>query len=121
MLNGFCIFQTADEAKEQASRYLVDFLCNDESVAKENVVRSGAFPVRTSMGDVYDGNEEALLYEALMPYSGTYYQSVKGFEKMRVYWYQMETEILEDQYSVKEATNSFTEYADKTLTEKEEE
>ena len=121
MLNGFCIFQTADEAKEQASRYLIDFLCNDESVAKENVVRSGAFPVRTSMGDVYDGNEEALLYEALMPYSGTYYQSVKGFEKMRVYWYQMETEILDDQYSVKEATNSFTEYADKTLTEKEEE
>lgn len=84
------------------------------------MVRSGAFPVRTSMGDVYDGNEEAQLFEALMPYSGTYYQSVNGFEKMRVYWYQMESEILDGQYSVKEAANSFNEYATKTLTEKEE-
>ena len=55
-----------------------------------------------------------------MPYSGTYCQSVNGFEKMRVYWYQMESEILDGQYSVKEATNSFNEYATKTLTEKEE-
>ena len=52
MLNGFCIFENGDEDKLQASRYLVDFLCNDEEVAKENVVRSGAFPVRASMGDV---------------------------------------------------------------------
>ena len=37
MLNGFCIFKTEDEQKEQASRYLIDFLCNDESVAQENV------------------------------------------------------------------------------------
>lgn len=121
MLNGFCVFKNSDEAKEQASRYLIDFLCNDESVAKENVVHSGAFPVRTSMGDVYDGNEEAQLFEALMPYSGTYYQAVNGFEKMRIYWYQMEQEILNDQSSVKDATASFTEYANKTLTEKEEE
>ena len=55
-----------------------------------------------------------------MPYSGTYYQSVNGFEKMRVYWYQMESEILDGQYSVKEAANSFNEYATKTMTEKEE-
>ncbi len=120
MLNGFCIFRTENEAKEQASRYLIDFLCNDEAVAKDNVVRSGAFPVRSSMEDVYDGNEEAQLFEALMPYSGTYCQAVNGFEKMRIYWYQMEQEILSGQSSVKEATASFTEYANKTLTEKEE-
>lgn len=108
MLNGFCVFKTEDEAKEQASRYLIDFLCNDEAVAKENVVRSGAFPVRASMGDVYDGNEEAQLFEALMPYSGTYYQSVNGFEKMRVYWYQMESEILDGQYSVKKPPTALT-------------
>ena len=72
MLNGFCIFENGDEDKLQASRYLVDFLCNDEEVAKENVVRSGAFPVRASMGDVYDGNAEAQLNEARLPYRGTY-------------------------------------------------
>ena len=31
MLNGFCIFENGDEDKLQASRYLVDFLCNDET------------------------------------------------------------------------------------------
>ena len=120
MMNGFCIFHTEDEKKAQASRYLVDFLCNDEDVAVENVRRSGAFPVRTSMGDVYEGNEEAGLYEALLPYSGTYYNKVEGFEEMRVYWYQMLAEILNEEYSVKAATDSFVEYADKTLVKTEE-
>lgn len=120
MLNSFCIFATEDEKKEQASRYLVDFLCNDEDVAVENVIRSGAFPVRMSMGDVYAGNEEAQMYEALLPYSGTYYNKVNGFEEMRVYWYQMLTEIINVEYSVKDATDSFVEYADKTLVTKEE-
>lgn len=120
MLNGFCIFKTEDEQKEQASRYLIDFLCNDESVAQENVVRSGAFPVRSSMGDVYSGNEDASLYEAWMAYSGPYYQKVNGFEEMRVYWYQMENEILDGESSVKDAANSFVEYANKTLTAKKE-
>lgn len=119
MLNGFCIFENGDADKLQASRYLVDFLCNDEEVAKENIVRSGAFPVRTSMGDVYDGNEEAQLYEALMPYSGTYYNKVDGFEEMRVYWYQMEAEIINEEYSVEDATDSFVEYANKTLQKEE--
>ena len=121
MLNGFCIFENGDEDKLQASRYLVDFLCNDEEVAKESVVRSGAFPVRASMGDVYDGNTEAQLYEALLPYSGTYYNKVEGFEEMRVYWYQMEAEIINGEYSVEDATDSFVEYADKTLVPKEKE
>ena len=120
MMNGFCIFHTEDEKKVQAARYLVDFLCNDESVAVENIIRSGAFPVRSSMGDVYAGNEEAQLYEALLSYSGTYYNKVEGFEEMRVYWYQMLAEILNEEYSVKDATDSFVEYADKTLEKKEE-
>lgn len=121
MLNGFCIFKTEDETREEAARYLVDFLCNDESVAVENVARSGAFPVRASMGDIYGGNEEALLYEALLPYSGTYYNQVEGFEEMRVYWYQMLAEILNGEYSVKDSTESFVEYANKTLEPKGEE
>ncbi|MCI8599751.1 MAG: carbohydrate ABC transporter substrate-binding protein [Lachnospiraceae bacterium] len=119
ILNGFCIFHQEDEKREEASRYFVDFLCNDETVAVENVIRSGAFPVRTSMGDIYEGNEQAQLYEALLPYSGTYYNKVEGFEEMRVYWYQMAAEILNKEYSVEESTKSFVEYANKTLIKKE--
>lgn len=121
MLNGFCSFKKEDEQKEEAARYLIDFLCNDESVARENVIRSGAFPVRASMGSVYEGNEEAGLYEALMSYCGEYYNKVNGFEEMRVYWYQMEAEILNEEYSVDASTESFVEYANQTLEQKEEE
>ena len=121
MLNGFCSFKKEDEQKEEAARYLIDFLCNDESVARENVIRSGAFPVRASMGSVYEGNEEAGLYEALMSYCGEYYNKVNGFEEMRVYWYQMEAEILNEEYSVDASTESFVEYANQTLAQKEEE
>ncbi len=119
MLNGFCVFENRDEDKLEASRYLIDFICNNEAVAAENVVRSGAFPVRISMGDVYEGNEEAQLYEALMYYSGIYYNKVEGFEEMRIYWHQMETEIINGEYSVEDATDSFVEYANETLEEEE--
>ncbi len=119
ILNGFCIFRQNDEKREEAARFFVDFMCNDESVAAGNVMRSGAFPVRSSMGDVYGGNETALLYEALLPYSGTYYNHVQGFEKMRIYWYQMLTEILNEEYDVKTAADSFVEYADQTMKEEE--
>ena len=40
---------------------------------------------------------------------------------MRVYWYQMLSEVLNGEYSVKDSTESFVEYANKTLEPKEEE
>ena len=67
-----------------------------------------------SLGDVYQGNEQALFYEALTPYSGPYYQKVQGFEAMRVYWYQMISEVLNGEYGAKAASNSFVEYANET-------
>ena len=38
---------------------------------------------------------------------------------MRVYWYQMEAEIINEEYSVEDATDSFVEYANKTLQKEE--
>ena len=56
-----------------------------------------------------------------MSYCGEYYNKVNGFEEMRVYWYQMEAEILNEEYSVDASTESFVEYANQTLEQKEEE
>ena len=39
---------------------------------------------------------------------------------MHIYWYQMEAEIVNGEYGVNAATDSFVEYANKTLTKKEE-
>ncbi len=114
IMNGFCIFKSEDEKKMQAAQYLVDFICNGPDAA-EHVARTGAFPVSASLGDVYEGNEQALFYEALTPYSAPYYQKVQGFEAMRVYWYQMISEVLNGEYGPKEASESFAEYANDTL------
>lgn len=115
ILNGFAVFDHQDDARAEASRYLIDFLCNDEAWKAQNVARTGAFSVRQSLGDVYGENEQAALYQSFVPYSGIYYQKLKGFDKMRIYWYQMEKEILSGEYSVSDAMNSFVEYANKTL------
>ncbi|MCI8415941.1 MAG: carbohydrate ABC transporter substrate-binding protein [Lachnospiraceae bacterium] len=114
IMNGFCVFDHQDEARLQASQYFIDFICNGEDAAG-HVVRTGAFPVRASLGDVYQGNEQAVFYEALTPYSGVYYQKVQGFEAMRVYWYQMISEVLNGEYGAEAALESFTEYANDTL------
>lgn len=114
IMNGFCVFDSKDEAKIQAAQYLIDFICNGEA-ADEHVVRTGAFPVRASLTDVYQGNEEALFYEALTSYSGPYYQKATGFESMRVYWYQMISEVLNGEYGAQAAVEGFHEYANETL------
>lgn len=114
VMNGFCVFEHQDEARLMASQYLIDFICNGEEAAG-HVVKTGAFPVRTSLGDVYQGNEQALFYEAITPYSGTYYQKVQGFASMRVYWYQMISEVLNGEYGAKASLESFLEYANDTL------
>lgn len=114
IMNGFCVFKSEDENKMQAAQYLIDFICGGPDAA-EHVARTGAFPVRASLGDVYQGNEQALFYEALTPYSGPCYQKVQGFEPMRVYWYQMISEVLNGEYGAKAASDSFVEYANETL------
>lgn len=113
IMNGFCIFQNNDEVRAEAAQYFLEFICNGEEAAS-HVAHTGAFPVSRSLGDVYQGNEQALFYEALTPYSGPYYQKVQGFEAMRVYWYQMISEVLNGEYGAKAASNSFVEYANET-------
>ena len=116
IMNGFCVFESQDADRLQASQYFIDFICNGENAA-EHVVRTGALPARKSLTDVYQGNEEALFYEALTPYSGLYTQKVKGFEAMRVYWYQMIAEVLNGEYGPQAAVEGYAEYANETLKE----
>ena len=113
IINGFCVFRNNDETRAEAAQYLIDFICNGEE-AGAHVARTGMLPVRESLEDVYQGNEQALFYEALTPYSGSYYQKVHGFEEMRVYWYQMVSEVLNGEYGAQAAAGSFVEYANET-------
>ncbi len=113
-INGFCAFKTEEESRKQAAEYFIDFVCNGPEAA-EHIVRTGAFPVRKSLGDVYQGNEQALFYEALTPYSGPYYGKSQGFETMRVYWYRMISQVLNGETAAGDASDTFVENANEAL------
>ncbi len=85
LVNGFCVFDNGDEAKAEAAKTFIKWLCDNE----ENVTRTGAFPVMQSMGNLYPGDaEKELLIEFTKMY-GPYYNTMDGFANMRAEWFDM--------------------------------
>ena len=52
-------------------------------------MRTGAFPVRASFGDLYAGNEEYKLLSGWAKYYAPYYNTMDGFANMRTEWWNM--------------------------------
>ena len=85
LVNGFCVFDNGDDAKAEAAKTFIKWICDSE----ENVVRTGAFPVKQSMGNLYPGDaEKELLLEFTKMY-GPYYNTMDGFANMRAEWFDM--------------------------------
>jgi len=85
LVNGFCVFDNGDDAKAEAAKTFIKWICDN----KENVTRTGAFPVLQSMGNLYPGDaEKELLIEFTKMY-GPYYNTMDGFANMRAEWFDM--------------------------------
>ena len=54
LVNGFAVFNNKDDKKVAASKKFVQFIADDKEWGPKDVVRTGAFPVRTSFGKLYD-------------------------------------------------------------------
>ena len=54
LVNGFAVFNNGDEAKVAAAKKFIQFIADDKEWGPKNVVRTGAFPVRSSYGELYD-------------------------------------------------------------------
>ena len=78
LVNGFCVFDNKDAARADAAKKLVQFICDDPQWGKANVVKTGAFPVRSSFGDLYPGNPEYALLASWTKYYGGYYNTKIG-------------------------------------------
>ncbi len=89
LVNGFCVFDNKDAARADAAKKLVQFICDDPVWGKTNVVKTGAFPVRSSFGDLYPGNPEYALLASWTKYYGGYYNTMPGFAAMRTEWWNM--------------------------------
>ena len=87
---GFGIFDNGDQARIDASKTFIDWVCNSDEAAN-NVYNTTFFPVRSSLGDVYAGTDKASFSDFLvfMPYLGDYYNVTTKWAEQRTAWFEM--------------------------------
>lgn len=89
LVNGFCVFDNGNAAKAEAAKTFIKFICDDKTWGATNVVRTGAFPVRTSFGNLYPNDTERELLAKFTSNYGPYYNTMDGFANMRTEWWNM--------------------------------
>lgn len=107
---GFGVFNNGDEAKIEAAKTFIKFICDDPSQAAESVRLTGFFPTRASLGDVYESTEQAEQmgeFASLMPYLGDYYNVTGNWTAQRQNWFNMLQEILIKGTPVQQAADTF--------------
>lgn len=114
LVNGFAIFDKQDEAKIEASKKLVTFIADDEEWGPKNVVRTGAFPVRQSFGNLYD-EERMDMLGSWTEFYGPYYNTIDGFAEMRTLWFPMVQAVSNGDETPADALAGFTEKANATI------
>ena len=106
LVNGFCVFDNKDAAKADASKRFIQFICDDAEWGPKSVKQTGAFPVRASFGNLYEGDEEMSLLASWSQYYGPYYNTRAGFAAMRPLWFNMLQEVFNGT-PVQEAADAF--------------
>lgn len=89
---GFGIFNNGDQAKIDAAKEFIRFVCDDEKQGPASVLATGFFPVRSSFGNVYEGTENAERMETFsifLPNMGDYYNVTGGWTEQRTAWWNM--------------------------------
>lgn len=115
LIDGFCIFDNGDEAKIEASKLLIDFICNDAEWGPKNVKQTATFPVRESFGNLYEGDENMTYLKGLTKYYGTYYNTIDGFAEMRTYWFPMMQAVLAGDKDPQTALDDFVASANQSI------
>ena len=94
---GFGVFDNDDQAKIDAAKTFIDFVCNDETTGVEAVKTTGFFPVHSDWGDVYADAEDADIrapFALMSDYLGRYYNLTGGWTEQRALWWPMLAEIM---------------------------
>lgn len=93
---GFGIFNNGDQAKVDAAKTFIKFICDDETQGIESVKATGFFPVRASYGNVYAGTEDEArmeVFSGFMPYLSDYYNVTLGWAEQRTAWWNLLQQI----------------------------
>ena len=79
---------TKTTKKVAASKKFVQFIADDKEWGPKDVVRTGAFPVRTSFGKLYEDKRMETI-SGWTKYYSPYYNTIDGFAEMRTLWFPM--------------------------------
>lgn len=115
LVNGFCVFDKGDAARIEASKKLIQFICDDAEWGPKNVIQTGSFPVRQSFGDLYNDARMTEL-AAWSKYYSPYYNTIDGFAEMRTYWFPMLQAVMNGDQEPKAAADKFVELANVSIT-----
>ena len=115
---GFGVFNNKDEAKIEAAKKFVQFVCDDQTVGVEAVKAPGFFPVHSDWGDVYTGDADAETrapFALMSDYLGRYYNLTGGWTEQRGYWWPMLTEIMTTGADVQTAADKYAAQANANI------
>ena len=115
---GFGVFNNKDEAKIEAAKKFVQFVCDDQTVGVEAVKATGFFPVHSDWGDVYTGDADAETrapFALMSDYLGRYYNLTGGWTEQRGYWWPMLTEIMTTGADVQTADDKYAAQANANI------
>ncbi|MCD7754755.1 MAG: extracellular solute-binding protein [Firmicutes bacterium] len=90
---GFGIFDNGDDAKIEAAKTFIKYMCDSEATA-DAVTAANYFAVRdtaegTDLSGIWADNEIMNEYNVLMPMLGDYYQVTSGWAEARTAWWNM--------------------------------
>lgn len=115
---GFGVFNNKDEAKIEAAKKFVQFVCDDQTTGIEAVKTTGFFPVHADWGDVYAGDADAETrapFALMSDYLGRYYNLTGGWTEQRALWWPMLAEILTTGADVQIAADNFVSQANANI------
>ena len=115
---GFGIFDNGDQAKIDAAKAFVQFICDDQTAGVEAVKTTGFFPVHGDWGDVYANDEDAELrapFALMSEYLGRYYNLTGGWTEQRALWWPMLTEIMTTGADPQTAADNYVEQANANI------
>ena len=86
---GLCVFNNGDQAKIDAAKEFVKFVCDDQTAGVEAVKTTGFFPAHEGWGDIYEGDETRAPFSLMSEYLGRYYSLTPGWVAQRALWWPM--------------------------------
>ena len=104
---GLCVFNNDDQAKIDAAKEFVKFVCDDQTAGVEAVKTTGFFPAHEGWGDIYEGDETRAPFSLMSEYLGRYYSLTPGWVAQRALWWPMLQAVMGTGADVQTAADDF--------------